>query len=303
MQKLVLGTLALAAMMAGPAMAADQKVKAMLTKAPPPPAVFSWTGLYIGASGGGAWGRDSVTHAPLAAAPGLAFPIDAAAVTAASSPSLSPNGGIAGGHAGYNYQTGKLVLGLEGDVSWFRLRQNSTGTFPFPSTLPGGPLGPPTLTFTANTTVSTDWLITLRPRLGIAVDNNWLLYATGGLAVTQYNLNQVSGVLNSATFASSISGTRTGWAIGAGIEHAMTKNWRLRAEYLHLDFGTATGGGTSNAPAGVLGNLLCTPGSPVLTGPFTLGGCAISSRLTAEVFRAGISYALDTSPAVVTTKY
>jgi outer membrane immunogenic protein len=69
------------------AMAADMPVKAR------PPVVvaevFSWTGFYIGGDVGGAWGRDDVTHSTLVAAPGLAFPVDAAAVTAASSPSFN----------------------------------------------------------------------------------------------------------------------------------------------------------------------------------------------------------------------
>ena len=43
----ILGSIALAMVIAGPAMAAD-----MPLKAPPPPAVFSWTGCYAGIEGG-----------------------------------------------------------------------------------------------------------------------------------------------------------------------------------------------------------------------------------------------------------
>jgi len=260
--------------------------------------VWNWTGFYIGASGGGTWGRAEITHSVIPAPAGQALPEDAAAVTAASSPLLNPNGIVAGGHAGFNYQTGSFVWGLEGDFSYFRLRANSAGTFPFPSTLPGGFLGPPTLTFNTSTQISTDWLLTLRPRLGFTAGNA-LFYATGGLAVTNEKVNQTTGVLNGGTFTSSISETRLGWTIGGGIEYMLTPNWTIRAEYLHLDFGTASGPGVNNVPTGVLGNLPCTAGQAVITGPVVYTGCSISSRLTAEIVRAGITYKFGAAGPVV----
>jgi outer membrane immunogenic protein len=53
MRKILLATLALTALAAAPAVAADMAVR----KAPPPPPipVFSWTGCYIGGHGGGLW--------------------------------------------------------------------------------------------------------------------------------------------------------------------------------------------------------------------------------------------------------
>src|SRR5436305_7909124 len=200
-----------------PAFAADLPAKAPIA-APVVASAWSWTGFYIGAHGGGVWARDEITHSAVIAPAGQAFPIDAAALTTASSPLLNVNGWIAGVHAGYNIQTGSFDWGVEGDFSYFRVRANSAGTFPFPSTLPGGPLGPPTLTFTANSTVSTDWLATFRPRLGFAAGNA-LFYATGGLAVTNEKVNQTAGILNAATFMSSISETRYGWTVGGGMEY------------------------------------------------------------------------------------
>jgi len=278
-----------------PASAADLPVKAPAPAAAP---VWNWTGFYIGAHGGGAWGRADIAHSAIAAPPGFAFPVDAAAVTAANSPQLKPNGFIAGVHAGYSYQTGSFVWGLEGDLSYFRLRASTAGIFPFPSTLPGGLLGPPTLTFTATTDISTDWLATVRPRLGVAAGNA-LFYATGGLALTNEKVNQLSGVLNGAILSASISETRIGWAAGGGIEYMFSPNWTVRAEYLHLDFGTANGAGINAIPTGVLGNLPCTASQAVITGPGTYTGCSISSRLTAEVLKVGISYKFGAADAVV----
>jgi len=212
---------------------------------------MSWTGFYIGLNGGGTWGTARVTHSPVFAAPG-AFPIDAAAVTTASSPDLRLDGFTIGGHFGYNWQFSQnWLIGLEADVSYFRLRGSSNGTFPFPSTLPGGLLGPPTLTFTANTSFETDWLFTFRPRAGVIIGDSLLAYVTGGLAVTNEKVTQTTGILNASTFNSSIDATRLGWVFGGGLEYALGRNWTIRAEYLHLDFGTANGSGNLAAPAGI----------------------------------------------------
>ena len=53
--KISLGALALSVFLAAPVMAADMR---MPVKAPPPVAVavYNWTGFYVGAHVGGAWG-------------------------------------------------------------------------------------------------------------------------------------------------------------------------------------------------------------------------------------------------------
>jgi outer membrane immunogenic protein len=281
---------------------ASHKRAPVFTKAPPPAPPPSWAGFYIGVDAGGVWGREDIVHSPVFAVPGSAFQIDSNAVTIASSPSFRPSSFTGGGHAGYNYQSGPTVLGVEADFSYLGLRSSTSGVFPFPSTLPGGPLGPPTLTFTSSTSVQNDWLFTFRPRLGMA-SQNFLLYATGGLAVTNEQVSQTTGVLNSASFVSTISTTRAGWVAGFGGEYMISPSWSLRAEYLHLDFGTATGAGVENLPAGVGGNATCVPSTVVVVGPTALQGCSISAHLTADLVRVGISHKLDWAPAAVVTKY
>lgn len=280
-----------------PAFAADIPMKAPVA-APVMAPVMSWNGFYIGLDGGGTWGKAQVTHSPFVPAPALAFPVDAAALTAAASPDLKANGWTFGGHIGYNWQfSSNWLIGLEADVSYFRLRGDSSGTFPFPSTLPGGALGPPTLTFNMATSVSTDWLFTARPRLGVILGDSLLAYATGGLAVTNAKVTQTGGGVM-GTISAAIDDTRVGWVVGGGLEYALSRNWSIRAEYLHLDFGTVSGSGSIVVPTGVLGNLLCTPGQAAITGPATITGCSISSRLTAEVVRGGITYRFDAGPVV-----
>jgi len=71
-----------------------------------------------------------------------------------------------------------------------------------------------------------------------------LIYGTGGLAVGRIksSTNVVFGttefILNGYNLAGSDTRTRAGWVIGAGIEWATGSNWSIKAEYLHLDFGS-----------------------------------------------------------------
>ena len=72
-----------------PAMAADMAARAPYVKAPPPAAIYNWTGFYIGGFGGYA-SEDS------------------------GNPKME--GGFAGGTIGYNWQAGNIVYGLEVDA-------------------------------------------------------------------------------------------------------------------------------------------------------------------------------------------
>ncbi|MBS7540632.1 outer membrane protein [Ancylobacter lacus] len=91
------GIAAAALLAAAPAMAADL-AQPYPTKAPvvAPLPVFSWTGFYLGANAGYAWGGgDGATDD---------FGID-------------PSGWLAGGQVGFNYQFGNnVVLGAEADL-------------------------------------------------------------------------------------------------------------------------------------------------------------------------------------------
>ena len=210
--------------------------------------------------------RRKLRTLPFVPAPGLAFPVHAAALTAATSPDLKLDGWTFGGHFGYNWQfSSNWLVGLEADISYFRLRGASSGTFPFPSTLPGGVLGPPTLTFTTATSLSTDWLFTFRPRLGVIFGDSLLAYATGGLAVTNEKVAQTATGSHGGPSTPRSMRPASGWSSAAGLEYALSRNWSIRAEYLHLDFGTASGSGNIVLPAGVLGNVLCTTGQAIVT--------------------------------------
>ena len=204
------GCFAVAALVTAQCAAAADLSVAPLYKAPPPPAMapaYNWSGFYLGINGGGGWGHSNWNT---------------------SSDRIGLSGGLAGGTAGYNWQIGSAVLGLEGDIDWANLKGTNSSTL--------CPLGCST---------SDTWLSTVRGRAGYAF-GNVLPYVTGGLAV---------GDIRAATPGfPGASNTSAGWTAGAGIEGALAGNWTAKLEYLYLDLGTASGAFTTPliAPGGAL---------------------------------------------------
>ncbi|MGB6877495.1 MAG: outer membrane protein [Candidatus Acidiferrales bacterium] len=193
------GCLAVVALAAAPCAQAADLSLAPLYKAPPPVSpAYDWSGFYLGVNGGGGWGD---SHWQGIGRAGL-------------------SGGQLGGTAGYNWQLGQAVLGLEGDIDWSHL----TGNVP----CAGG-----------TCTTSDTWLSTVRGRVGYSFDR-FLPYVTGGLA---------SGNIGAA--APGLPGgstTNTGWALGGGVEVALPGNWSAKAEYLHVDLGAFNCGVACGAP-------------------------------------------------------
>ena len=87
--------------------------------------------------------------------------------------------------AGYNAQVGNILLGLEAGANAFDFDASRSGTTTF--------ISDPNLLFTVTNTIKSDWIATLRPRLGW-VQDNWLLYVTGGLAWTRRRPTSPTGM-------------------------------------------------------------------------------------------------------------
>ena len=120
MKKFLLGTVALIALAAAPAAAADLAARPY-TKAPPAPiaAVYDWSGFYIGANGG--WGSSrkcwDLTTTPWAVYVRLAEGCHDA------------TGGTAGGQIGYRWQAGTWVFGLEAQGNWADFKGSNVSLF------------------------------------------------------------------------------------------------------------------------------------------------------------------------------
>jgi outer membrane immunogenic protein len=192
--------------------------------------------------------------------------------------------GFTGGlQAGANYQLGSLVVGLEADINSFRLR-NSFGFGPV-RPAPAFPI-----TVTGSGSVNTDWLATFRPRVGFAIDR-FLVFATGGLAITNQNdsFNDLFVTGPGGPFTGTVgnfnvtSSRSVGWTAGAGVEYAFAPRWSLKAEYLHLDFGSVTATvGVTNLPPPAF----CPCG-------LTAASLNVRSHLTTDVGRVGLNYRLN----------
>jgi outer membrane immunogenic protein len=168
---------------------------------------YNWAGVFIGGTFGYGLGRNDSTFTE----PG----------TGAEQFNLSPRGFEGGGIVGYNWQFGSWVLGLEGDF------QDSTGSG-FLTGLADG------------TTIDQklSWFGTARGRLGYSVGQA-LVYATGGAA-----FGEVKEGITQAAAAGSFSHSKSGFAVGGGIENKLdffgllSSNWTTRTEYLFVDLGS-----------------------------------------------------------------
>jgi outer membrane immunogenic protein len=206
-----------------------------------------WQGFYIGANAGGAWGDQKVSAsvepgngtAPISA-------IDAAAISRASADKGNKGGFTGGVQGGYNYMMGPWLLGLEADWEW--LDVNTTSSKSVQSAL----LISPPLVYNLNQRVSTDWMVTLRPRVGYAFDN-WLIYGTGGFAWSQLKYRAEISDNRGNRASTDTSSTKTGWAAGVGAGYAITSQWSARGEWLYADFGHV-GSATTNSFATIRPN-------------------------------------------------
>lgn len=201
----------------GQAMAADLAARPYLKAPPPVVAVYNWTGFYIGVNGGGGWGRSRYDFVNVGTSTG----------------NFDVSGGLAGGTAGYNYQAGQWVVGVEGDIDWSGVR--GTNGNRSATAVCNGPVAAGGTGFACATENS--WIGTVRGRVGFAV-NNVLFFGTAGVAFGDVKA-RITSDPGLATFGGGTS-TQVGWTAGAGIEWGFLPNWSLKGEYRYVDLGSFT---------------------------------------------------------------
>lgn len=193
--------------------------------------VFTWTGFYAGVNAGYGWGDTDITANPL--------PTPALFGSPVTRVGQDIDGFLGGVQAGFNYQAGAFVVGLEADFQLSDIAESSrfnfaAGNFALAST-------------------SIDWFGTLRARAGFVPTERLLVYATGGLIYASVStrsdifLNGGSGVPQ-FTYSGSSDEVEFGWTLGGGLEFAATNNVTLRAEYLYYDLGETSHVGFPRAP-------------------------------------------------------
>jgi outer membrane immunogenic protein len=221
MRKILLGTVGLAAMLAGPAMAAELPVR---PAPPPPPVYYDWSGAYIGANIGGVWYDIDRT-----------FPnVGGGILTGggAGNFTTSDSDAIFGFHAGAQWQWGIWVLGVEAALSGCTDEcRTVSGTLPGPTFLPGQ--------FAEHKMTN---LFTVGPRIGLAFDR-WMIFATGGWASANLKGAYCSTITGRCDGPGSnfngASRNNDGWYAGGGFDYMVHKGSLvdviLGVEYQHYD--------------------------------------------------------------------
>jgi outer membrane immunogenic protein len=163
--------------------------------------VSLWQGCYVGIQAGWAWGDSQHVNS--------AGPL---------TPSFDIDGGLVGGTWGCNSQFGRLVVGFESDLAWANKQGSAQDIPPFNTA------------FFSETRER--WIGTTRLRIGHARDN-WLFYATGGLALANAEIT----VCGPDPFGCvSENKDRFGFTYGGGVEWAFGPKWSAKFEYLRVEF-------------------------------------------------------------------
>ncbi len=228
----------------------------MGTTAEPPAATYNWTGAYVGLNAGAALGTYDTSK------------------TTVPSPT---------------YLVQPCRLGVEADFNYLHMGGATTsGAVRYPVSTGFIFTGPPPRAvnqFIVYSYADADWLLTLRPRAGITA-NNWLFYATGGLALTHLkgqSLFTDGNVLVDGTAAVQAGDAKTwkaGYTVGGGVETAISDRLRLKAEYSFVDFPTVQLHETSSD----LATFFVPPASQTFSQ---------SMKLQMHLFRLGLNYSFS----------
>jgi outer membrane immunogenic protein len=288
MRKLLLAGVGAAVVAAAPALAAD--LPAAPVAAPVvAPAPWSWTGFYVGGNGGYSWGNADANGnvAVAVSVNGIPFTTNVRTPQSAGGTD-SVNGWLGGGQAGFNWQTGALVVGIEADIQATGQRGSNTFCTNGATTCPAGPFLFGTAPFQLTVDQKLAWFGTARGRIGAGGDR-FLFYVTGGAAVGEIKADDASvgslaplpvpAALGSANY------TKVGWVVGFGVEARLIDNWTAKLEYLYTDLGSFNDTLTTSGSLG-------TATSTVTT--------AFNSRLTDSIVRVGLNYKFGWAEPVVT---
>jgi outer membrane immunogenic protein len=199
-----------------------------LPRSPYPPQAptmmpYSWSGFYVGFNGGGGWGTSSWDGLPS---------------------SFSMRGALVGGQAGYNWQVGQFLWGVEGDIDWSSVASRGFTGCDLGANNCNPQSGTAVCTVggvTGTCGTSNDFLATIRGRVGVAVDR-WMPFVTAGVAFGNIRTTGPISPPNALGTVDFVGDdvARPGWTVGGGLEFALpSNNWTVKVEYLYVDLGSA----------------------------------------------------------------
>jgi outer membrane immunogenic protein len=258
-----------------PALAADllpQKAAPAAAAALP----HDWTGFYVGAIAGGAFGGSSQGYSATSAFLSANLPSLIPFADAAGSQSLGMRGADLGVETGYDWKVAsRFLFGVAGDVNWSSLSGSrvTSGTLPlvqFP--------------YAISQSLKSDWQGSLRARVGVTPVDDLLVYGTGGLAFGHFDYTATFWDQLTPPFApgnevenATFHAWRAGWTLGGGAELALSRNFSVKSEYRFSEYSAVSG-------MGVL---------PLQQPPSTAYIAHSSGLIRTNALRAGIVYRLD----------
>ncbi|WP_350333301.1 outer membrane protein [Coralliovum pocilloporae] len=158
---------------------------------------YDWSGSYFGIKGGAIFSDANITNS----------------VISSGTLHNAADGVTIGVMSGYNWQHGHWVVGIDTDFSYSSLEDEFAGSL----------------------SLDTNYIGTIRARVGYTYDR-FLPYVTAGLATSYVDATSVLAATNSSLFLGSKGDFLYGFTVGGGVEWAIDDTWRVRAEYLYVNY-------------------------------------------------------------------
>lgn len=267
---------------------------------------YDWTGFYIGAEAGGGWseaefepveGQAVIGNVSNVIIPGRGIVVVPG--MAPDQPTASGSGNDFGGGliAGFNYQTGRFVLGFEGAYGLGSLDVTAVSTIRMPATI---------LTAASDVVLTRrfegDWNASLSLKAGYAF-GDMLVYASGGVAFSDGEVtatdsfaitpgpaaggDDIGPIVGypSTTGTVTRSKSLTGWSLGAGVDYALSDTMVLGLSYRHTEF-EETFDTSMTTPEGALTGPGIGPSVTTGDDDLTLTDDRVSLRLTFKLGRS-----------------
>lgn len=295
-KRILLPLAALSALAVHPALAADMPALRgpVVVEAPLAKPAYDWSGFYIGGQAGAStiFNSGRVDSEPRNVFVGVGQPPELRVLERYR----YNYGGAAftyGLYAGALAQYGSFVFGLEADFNGPMRR--ITGPIQFENSaididpitgaqLPGND--------GYRQRIQSLWDASIRARFGYA-SGATLIYGTAGLAIASFKACSIYGGDPNCNFVGQFhqiryTTTRVGWTIGAGIEHKLTHNWAIRAEYRYTMYGATSC--LTTQPCAV------TNPEPGITSP---RASDIRNRVDTHAWRVGLTYTFAAPPAPI----
>ena len=128
------------------------------------------------------------------------------------------DGVLGGGQLGYNWQSGRVVYGVEADFAVSSIEEEVTGC-----------IGP---SMCVHASASLDWMATVRGRIGYLIDPRILAYATAGIGIASWSAEAGISGCPTPECGIKLKGRETDFVFGLGVEGKISETMSARLDFL-----------------------------------------------------------------------